>query len=290
RGELVGRGLKTWAGAEVSLAHSEKEELKLVLFSETLAIVSDTGEPQGELTIEVKRGKYKDSTGIMSRCLLVHAHSRGYLDGVLCGNTLLGYLDKKLEPMEQHSLEYIKFPILPMERKTSLTRQDDRLVVTRIVKEGENVKTNVTSFPWDSLAGFISNAANLVLLRVMAWRQVVPNNAYFLTLDNEGKLCHCTYQALGYQTIQVGHQEAEMFIVEQTVHSDENIPFSCQFYLLSDGHLAKRVQVGSPGCCIISKMPILREEDEIESRPQFEKKPLEWKEDLQLYLRFLDRK
>jgi hypothetical protein len=42
-------------------------------------------------------------------------------------------------------------------------------------------------------------------------------------------------QALGFQTIQVGHQEAEVFIVEQAVQSDEGIPSSWQFYLLSDG-------------------------------------------------------
>jgi len=45
----------------------------------------------------------------------------------------------------------------------------------------------------------------------------------------------CCQQALGSQTIQVGHQQVEVFIVEQTVHSEQGIPMSCQFYLLSDG-------------------------------------------------------
>ena len=51
----------------------------------------------------------------------------------------------------------------------------------------------MTFFPWHSTAGFISEAANLLLLRVMAWRRVVPSNARFLALDTEGKLCSCTY-------------------------------------------------------------------------------------------------
>ena len=55
------------------------------------------------------------------------------------------------------------------------------------------MKTGVTSFPWSSIKGFISEAANLVLLRVMAWRRMVPSNARFLTLDTEGKLCYLTY-------------------------------------------------------------------------------------------------
>ncbi|XP_069873411.1 ciliogenesis-associated TTC17-interacting protein isoform X3 [Dipodomys merriami] len=267
------------------------EELQMLFFSETLAIISDTGEPQGELTIQVERGKYKDELGIMSHCVFVHAFSRGFLDKTLSGNSLLGYVSRTLELMEQHSQEFIKFLILPMERKMSLLKQDDQIVIRRSIKEGEEVKTGTSSFPWKAMKGFISEAANMVLLRVMAWRHMVPNNARFLALDSEGKLCYCTYEALGVQTFQVGRQQAEVFIVEQTVHSTEGIPMACQFYLLPDGHLAKRVQVGSPGCCIISKMPVLREKDEDEPQPQqFEKKPLVWEEDLELFSRFLERK
>ncbi|XP_004864654.2 ciliogenesis-associated TTC17-interacting protein [Heterocephalus glaber] len=266
------------------------EELQKLFFSETLVMVLDTGDPQGELTIEVQSEKYKDQQGLMSHCLFVHARSHGVLDKTICGNSILGYLSWKLEPLEQHSHEFIKFPVLPMERKTSLLKKGDQLTMTRSIREGEEVKTSKTSFPWDSNEGFISEAANLVLLRVMAWRQMVPSKARFLALDTEGKLCCSTYRALGFQVIQVGHQQAQVFIVEQTMHSEEGIPTSCQFYLLSDGHLAKRVQVGSPGCCVITKMPILREEDEIEPSPVFHKKPMVWEEDMELYSKFLDRK
>ncbi|XP_019493723.1 PREDICTED: ciliogenesis-associated TTC17-interacting protein isoform X3 [Hipposideros armiger] len=266
------------------------EELQMLFFSETLAMVSNTGEPQGELTIDVQRGTHKNISGTMLHCPLVHAFSRGFMDKMLCGNSLLGYLSWNLEIKEQQSHEFIKFHILPMERKMSLLKQEDQLAMTRSIKEGEEVKTEVTFFPWHSTAGFISESANLLLLRVMAWRRMVPSNARFLALDMEGKLCSSTYQALGSQTIQVDHQQVEVFIVEQTVHSDEGIPTSCQFYLLPDGHLAKRVQVGSPGCCMITKMPVIRERDEIEPRPVFEKKPLMWEEDMELYSRFLDRK
>ncbi|XP_053453983.1 ciliogenesis-associated TTC17-interacting protein isoform X1 [Nycticebus coucang] len=267
-----------------------QEELQMLFFSENLAMVSDTGEPQGELSIKVEKGKHKEDFGVLSHCLFVHVCSRGFLDKMLCGNSILGYLSWQLQTMEQHSHEFIKFLILPMERKITLLKQDDQLAITRSVREGEDMKTGVTFFPLSSIKGFISEAANMVLLRLMAWRQMVPSNAHFLALDTDGKFCHSTYQALGFQTIQVGHQQTEVFIVEQTVHSEDSIPMSCQYYLLRDGHLAKRVQVGSPGCCIITKMPIIREEDELEPRPVFEKKPLAWEEDLELYSRFLDRK
>ncbi|XP_036872456.2 ciliogenesis-associated TTC17-interacting protein isoform X3 [Manis javanica] len=272
------------------LSSLEQNELQTLFFSETLTVVTDTGEPQGELTIEVQRGKYKDECGVMSHCLLVHAFSRSFVDKMLCGNSLLGYLSSNLEIKEQQSQEFIKFHILPMERKISLLKQDDQLAVTRSVKEGEEVKTEVTIFPWHSVTGFISEAANLVLLRVMGWRQMVPSNARFLALDTEGKLCYSTYEGLGFQTIQVDRQQVKVFIVEQTVHSTAGIPMSCQFFLLSDGHLAKRVQVGSRGYCMVTKMPITREVDEREPGPVFEKKPLVWEEDLELYSKFVDRK
>ncbi|XP_011820078.1 PREDICTED: ciliogenesis-associated TTC17-interacting protein [Mandrillus leucophaeus] len=243
------------------LSSLHEEELQMLFFSESLAMVSDTGEPQGELTIEVQRGKYQEKLGVLTSCLFVHAFSRGFLDKMLCGNSLLGYLSEKLELMEQHSQDFIKFLILPMERKTSLLKQDDQLAVTRSIKEGEEVKTGVTSFPWSSIKGFVSEAANLVLLRVMAWRRMVPSNARFLALDTEGKLCYLTY-VRGIDMIAT----------------------------LGKRHLAKRIQVGSPGCCIITKMPILREVDEIEPRPVFEKKPPVWEEDMELYSKFLDRK
>ncbi|XP_045151937.1 ciliogenesis-associated TTC17-interacting protein isoform X2 [Echinops telfairi] len=239
----------------------QPKQLELLLFSETLAMVSDTGEPLGELTVDVQKGQYRDDLSVSAFYLQVHAFSRSSLDNMRCGNSILGHITGEMETLEQHSQEFIK-----------------------------EVKTEVTSFPWNSTAGFLSEAANLVMLRVMAWRQMVPSNARFLALDTEGKLCYATYQALGFQTFQMGRQQAEVFIIEQTVHSEEGIPMSCQYYLLPDGHLAKRVQVGSPGCCIITKMPILREEDEIEPPPVFEKKPLEWEEDMQLLTRFLKRK
>ena len=72
-------------------------------------------------------------------------------------------------------------PLLPSSRS-----------LTQICPEQE-VKTEVTFFPWPSIEGFVSQAANLVLLRVMAWRHTVPSNARFLALDTEGKLCCSTY-------------------------------------------------------------------------------------------------
>lgn len=62
----------------------------MLFFSETLAMVSNTGEPQGELTIDVQRGTHKNVSGTMLHGPLVHAFSRSFMDKMLCGNSLLG--------------------------------------------------------------------------------------------------------------------------------------------------------------------------------------------------------
>lgn len=78
------------AGPRESFSHQTGLEKLMLFFPETLAIVSDTGEPQGELTIEVQKGKYRDDQGILTHCLLVHASSRGFIDKSPCGSSLLG--------------------------------------------------------------------------------------------------------------------------------------------------------------------------------------------------------
>ncbi|XP_027729591.1 ciliogenesis-associated TTC17-interacting protein isoform X2 [Vombatus ursinus] len=266
------------------------EEIQLLYFSETLNMISETNQILGEYSLDIKQAYYYSSDGDTRLSILVHATSRGQLEEIPCGTSISGYLDWDLKTYEQHHHEFIKFLPLSVDRKTTLLKQNADMLMTRILKEGEVTNTEKTSFSLNMMDGFISESANLLLLRVMGWRRKVPQNAKFLTFDGEGKLCHSTYEALGFQTIHLGSEQAEVLVVEQTVHSNEDIPMTWQYYLLPDGHLAKRIQVGSPFCCIITKMPIMREEDEFDPKPVFEKKHLEWEEDVQLFAIFRDRK
>ncbi|XP_020858362.1 ciliogenesis-associated TTC17-interacting protein [Phascolarctos cinereus] len=272
------------------LATISEEEIPLLYFSETLNMISETNQILGEYSLDIKQAYYYSSDGDTKRSVLVHATSRGQLEEIPCGTSISGYLDWDLKTYQQHHHEFIKFLPLSVDKKTTLLKQNADMLMTRILKEGEVTKTEKTSFNLNVMDGFISESANLLLLRVMGWRRKVPQNAKFLAFDGEGKLCHSTYEALGFQTIQLGSEQAEVLVVEQTMHSNEDIPMTWQYYLLPDGHLAKRIQVGSPFCCIITKMPIMREEDEFDPKPVFEKKQLEWEEDVQLFAIFRDRK
>ncbi|XP_038605790.1 ciliogenesis-associated TTC17-interacting protein [Tachyglossus aculeatus] len=282
---------KANAEALAFLASIQPEELKLLCFSETLAMVSEGG---GQLSLQAQPGIYQDGRGAAQSCILVQATCRSHVDDTPCETSLLGYISWNLEILEQRYHEFIKLQDHPLDRQVISKRQEEQLAVNWTLKEGEELQTKSSWHPWASVSGLVSEAANLLLLRVMGRRQMVPEGGRFLAFDATGQLCHTTYHVLGSQPLKMGQEEVPTFGVEQTIHSEDDIPITFHFYLLADGHLARRIQVGSPASCIISRMPTLQEEEEEEPQHpgpvSLGKQPLEWEEDLQLYSMFLDRK
>uniref|UniRef100_A0A6I8NVY6 Ciliogenesis-associated TTC17-interacting protein n=1 Tax=Ornithorhynchus anatinus TaxID=9258 RepID=A0A6I8NVY6_ORNAN len=344
------------------LASIQPEELKLLCYSETLAMVCEGG---GELSLQAQPGIYQDGQGATQSCILVQATCHSHVDNTPCETSLLGYISWNLEILEQQYHEVIKrgreatqrqkekkkptamsrdpqnsprghsghppaaapgppsgpshhlqktggaaggdldpqgggggWP-LPLGSSPSIQELEGQgggnpgLPLTRVLPRQE-LQTKLSSHPLASVSGLVSEAANLLLLRVMGRRQAVPEGGRFLAFDTTGQLCHATYHMLGSQPLKIGQEQVPTFGVEQTIHSEDDIPITFQFYLLTDGHLARRIQVGSPASCIISRMPALQEEEEEEPQhpvpASLGQQPLEWEEDLQLYSMFLDRK
>ncbi|XP_043381355.1 ciliogenesis-associated TTC17-interacting protein isoform X4 [Chelonia mydas] len=210
------------------------EELSPCLFAESLVMVSESGQPLGQFSVSVQPACYEEQGGQEEDCFLVRATSQSTINEVPCGSAITAYISKRLETLEQHQHEYVKFRAHPLDRKTHVVKRGGRLVVTKIIEEGET--------------------------------------------------------AMGFQKQLVGMTEVEVFGIERAVCPDEGIPMTWQFYFLSDGHLARRVQVGSPATMLLQQLPVLIDVDEVEPRPVFEKKSLDWEEDVQLYSQFLDRK
>ncbi|XP_062972815.1 ciliogenesis-associated TTC17-interacting protein isoform X4 [Elgaria multicarinata webbii] len=205
--------------------------------------------------------------------------------------SLIGYITKRLETVEQHTKESMRFKEHPVETRTHVVKRQGQLFVSKtIVERDEEIHVDTFSYKCALLEGLVSESANLLMLRVMARRQAVPQDAIFLSFDIDQHICTSTYNALGFQKQQVGKEEVEVFVIERAVHPVDAVPLTWQFYLLSDGHLSRRVQVGSPATMVILQMPILIDTDEPDPRPVFEKIPLDWEEDVELYSRFLDRK
>ncbi|KAG8547952.1 hypothetical protein GDO81_027060, partial [Engystomops pustulosus] len=152
----------------------------------------------------------------------------------------------------------------------------------------QQVYQDAKSYDLTSLPGFVSEASNLLIMRLLA-RKTTPQNLDFLTFDADLNLCICSYRDLGCQPQLIGKDTVEVHGIERAIHSDD-LPITWQCYFLPDGHLTSRVQVGSPVTMKITQMPILSEPEEEDPKPVFEKKPLNWEEDAQLYSQFLERK
>ncbi|XP_060117961.1 ciliogenesis-associated TTC17-interacting protein [Heteronotia binoei] len=266
-------------------------ETQPCLFEESLVATSENGQAIGTFSISVKKSQYSLDESYEDDCYLVHARSKGTVDGVPCTTSITGYITPNLETLEQHTKESVRFRDHPVETRTHVVKHQGQIVVTKtIIERDEEIHINSSSYNCELIQGLVSESANLLVLRVMARRQAVPENAIFLSFDSDHHICTSTYRALGFQKQKVKKEEVDVFVIERAVHSTEGIPLSWQFCFLSDGHLSHRVQVGSPVIMLILEVPVLIEIDEPDPHPVFEKIPLDWEEDVELYSQFLDRK
>ncbi|XP_055487091.1 ciliogenesis-associated TTC17-interacting protein isoform X12 [Leucoraja erinacea] len=266
------------------LASITTDELSLTHFTDSLVTISDTGKELGEFTISFHPIICEGLPGIK-----VTANSHGSIDNIPCGTSISARISGALATAELQHQEYIKLKEHSLTKKTDMKKTLDGYFMTREVTVGESVKSETMNFSLGDLKGFVSEASNLVLLRIMAQRNHVPDNMVFLAFDSEMQLSTSTYLNLGPKMLTVGKSEVEVRSIQRTIHSDVNSPMSWQCSFLPDGHLTSRVQVGSPITMKLQQLPHIRETDVIDPKPVFEKKPLDWEEDMQLYFKFIDR-
>ncbi|KAJ8405987.1 hypothetical protein AAFF_G00308750 [Aldrovandia affinis] len=279
------QGLKASREALEFLASIDLKELQNCLFADALVTVSDTGRELGEFSVTVQKATYDSQP-----CYHVHANSHGSIDDIPCGTSITAYISKNLETLEQNHHEYVKLQDHRLDRKFQMVRHGDQLLVNKVVTEREDVKKQTLTFPLSSLEGFVSEASNLVILRILAQWKRIPENMVFLSLDTETHLSVSAYKGLGQKQQMVGQECVEVFGIERTVKSVKDAPATWHCYFLPDGHLASRVQVGSPVTMKLIQLPAQMEEDDKDDKAVFEKKPLVWEEDMQLCSKFLDRK
>ncbi|XP_042562179.1 ciliogenesis-associated TTC17-interacting protein [Clupea harengus] len=277
--------LKPSTEALAFLSSIELEDVQRCLFADSLVTVSDTGRELGEFCISIQNTVHNNQP-----CFLVHANSHGAIDSIPCGTSITGYVTATFETLEQDLHEYVKLRGHSLDRKSHMVRQDGQLIVNKVTQEEEEVREQISTFPLSSLCGFVSEASNLLILRILAQRKNIPENMTFLSFDAETQICLSTYRELGETKQVVGSETVDGFGIERTVDSVEDIPAMWQCYFLQDGHLVSRVQIGSPVMMKLLKLPTLITGDEQDKRPVFEKRLLVWEEDMQLYSKFLDRK
>ncbi|ETE71332.1 putative protein C2orf62, partial [Ophiophagus hannah] len=153
----------------------------------------------------------------------------------------------------------------PVETKTQEVKRHGQLYVTKTTVEKD---------------GLISESANFLVLRVMARRQSLPQNAIFLSFDSDQHVCTSTYYIIIWFLAQLCHWLLPLSR-SPTTNAESPINF-LHFLLPPSRHLSCRVQVGSPATMVILQMPILIDIDEPDPRPVFEKVLLDWEEDEEL--------
>lgn len=262
------------------------EDVDQCLFVDSMVTVSDTGRELGEFCVSVQKASYKDEP-----CYLVHANSHGAIDNIPCGTSITAYVSRSLNTLEENHDEYMKLQEHTLDKKLHIVRQGGHLVVNGVITEKDEVKKQTFQFPLDSLQGFVSEASNLLILRILAQQKKVPENLTFLSFDADTQIGVSSYRELEVKKQVVGNEVVEVFGIERTVSSAEKIPAIWHCYFLPDGHLASRVQVGSSVTMHLLQLPpVVSSQDERDHKSVCEKKPLVWEEDIELYSKFLDRK
>ncbi|XP_034559178.1 ciliogenesis-associated TTC17-interacting protein [Notolabrus celidotus] len=256
----------------------EPAELQRCVFADSLVTVSEGGRDLGKFTVKVEfasRGQ--------KPCMLLHAQSQGAIDGSPCGTTVTAYLAADLEVLEEDYHEYVKLEGHSLDKRCHMVQSDGQMVINKVTTVGEEVTKERVSYPVSVLRGLVTEGSNLLMMRLFALRKKVPEKVSFVSLNQGLHIIHTTFSELGVKELEIGGETVEVFGVERIVHSVEDTPTTWQSYFLADGHLASRMQVGSPVTMRLLQLPSQQQKG-------FEKIPLVWEEDMQMCSIFLDRK
>lgn len=255
------------------------------VFTDRLATVSISDEDReiGELTLSVEETTRGDEI-----CYLIHAQSHGLVDNIPCGTSVTAYIGRGVKTLEQVQNEYMNIPDKPLSKKTVLTQdgQGDNYVIRRTVTEGTVVTEEEQHFSPRNMQGFVSEGANIIIQRIMAIRQEVPQGANFVALDSNLELANMSYEKCADVTQQVDDNILQAMTIKRHILAKPD-KLSWVTHFLDDGHMASRETIGSQVRMQLVTMP---QQEEVAKLPVPEKKDLNWREDMELLSHFLDRK
>ncbi|KAF3699005.1 Ciliogenesis-associated TTC17-interacting protein [Channa argus] len=260
------------------MSNIEPAELQKCVFPDSLVTLSECGTDLGTFRVTVEFARRDQQP-----CLLLQAQSHGAIDESPCGTTVTAYLNSELEVLEEDYHEYIKLEGHAWNKRCHMVQLDGQMVIDKVTTVGEEVTKKSVSYPMSVLRGLVTEGSNLLLMRLIALGKAMPENMTFITFDEGLHIVHTTFSELGLNLLEVGCKTMEVFGVERIVHSVEGKPTTWQCYFLNDGHLASRVQVGSPITMRCLQLPSQQEIG-------FEKIPHLWEEDMEMRSKFLDRK
>ncbi|XP_077390150.1 ciliogenesis-associated TTC17-interacting protein [Festucalex cinctus] len=260
------------------LSSIDPVELSECVFADSLVTMSEGGRDLGKFCVSVEFAHRA-----LQPCVLVHAQSQGAIDDSPCGTTVTTYLTADLEVLEEDHHEYVKLNGHILDKRCHMVECDGEMRIDKVTTDGEEVTRDSVSYSMAALRGLITEGSNFLLMRLITLRKKVPERMTFVSLDQKLRISCTTFQGLEQEQMEIEGETVEVFGMERIVHSVEENPTIWQCYFLSDGHLARRLQVGSPVTMRLMQLPSHKEE-------AYEKIPLVWEEDIQMRSKFLDRK
>ncbi|XP_053293700.1 ciliogenesis-associated TTC17-interacting protein [Pleuronectes platessa] len=273
-----GAQLKASAEAIAFMSSIEPVDLLRCVFADSLVTVSEGGRHVGSFSVTLEFARR-----IQQPCVMLHAQSQGAIDGSPCGTTVTAYLTTNLEVLEEDYHEFVKLEGHTLEKRCHMVQHDGQMMINKVTTVGEEVTKESVSYPKSVIRGLVTEGSTLLLMRLIALRKKVPQNMTFISLNQELHMSQITLSELGVKELDIGGETVEVFGMQRTIHSVEESLTTWQCYFLEDGHLASRVHVGSPVTVRLLHLP---------SQPEkgFEKIPLVWEEDMEMWSKFLDRK
>ncbi|XP_060939802.1 ciliogenesis-associated TTC17-interacting protein [Limanda limanda] len=270
--------LKASAEAIAFMSSIEPVELLRCVFADSLVTVSEGGRHVGDFNVTLEFARR-----IQQPCVMLFAQSQGTIDNCPCGTTVTAYLTTNLEVLEEDYHEYVRLEGQTLDKRFHMVQHDGLMMINKVTTVGEEVTKESISYPKSVIRGLVTEGSTLLLMRLMALRKKVPQNMTFISLNQELKMSQIILSELDVKELDIGGETVKVFGMQRTIHSVGESPATWLCYFLEDGHLASRVHVGSPVTAKLLHLP---------SQPEkgFEKIPLIWEEDMEMWSKFLDRK
>ncbi|KAJ0041675.1 hypothetical protein NL108_008521, partial [Boleophthalmus pectinirostris] len=250
------------------------------VFTDYLVSLSESGRNLGKFTVCVEL-----ACKAQQPCMLVHAQSQGAIEESPCGTTVTAYVTCDLEVLEEDYYEYMKLEGRSLEKRCHIAQRDGNILITKVTTEGQEVKEQSAAFPLSVTRGLVTEGSHLLLMRLFALKEKVPENMIFISIDQNLHIISTTFKELGVEKEEIGGESVEVFGIKRALLFSEDCPQTWQCYFLPDGHMVSRMQLGSPVAVKILELPSHQEKV-----VKIETKSLSWEEDMQMRSKFLDRK
>lgn len=173
--------------------------------------------------------------------------------------------------------------------------------IFKTTKHGEEETQEDKSLTISEITDFVSEGANIIFLRFLIKSNILTTltSLHMKTIDPNLNITPAIYKKLSDKKESIGGSEVEIYGIERVIECPDNIMVTTNSFFLPSAHLALRQQIGSPTVVKIDSLPVVtqppipEEEEEPpqeEEKPAFEKKELNWEEDMMLFSKYLDRK